>query len=223
MEEPSSPVKAEDQEEVHATTLRKVFFASSPASSQNDGHSPAESLKRRLSRKTSIGAHGIVSVPARAGLCEQQVQGLREVFGLFDTEGSGRVSPSAVRQAASDAGLQRDAPEVWRLLGSLEDGEGSSVDFEEFIALLTEPLGDRCSKRGTSRFLNLMRPEADATGFVCLDDLKRLVDDLGIEMGDADLEDLLEKAGAGADGQLSLDAFYAVMLRSDSEKDKVST
>eukprot|EP00913_Durusdinium_trenchii_P022646 g21269.t1 len=60
-------------------------------------------------------------------MTEQQVQGLREVFGLFDPEGSGRVRPDEIRTAASNAGLEKEYPEVWQLLAGLESHESAKL------------------------------------------------------------------------------------------------
>mmetsp|Transcript_119280 Transcript_119280/g.371579 ORF Transcript_119280/g.371579 Transcript_119280/m.371579 type:complete len:212 (+) Transcript_119280:92-727(+) len=160
-------------------------------------------------RKASLGKRGTVFVPAIAGLSELNVQGLREIFGLFDLEGSGKVSPMAVRAAASSAGLERENPEVFRLISGLASEE--PVDFEEFVKLVSDPIGDRNSKAGVSRLLGLLGPDAASKGSVGVDDLQRLADDLGLDLDTEDLEDLIEKAGAGPDGRLGLDAFYAVM------------
>ncbi|CAJ1411012.1 unnamed protein product, partial [Effrenium voratum] len=106
--------------------LRKVLFDVGP---EADRAGPVSPTRRRRSRQASLGGHGTVCVPIKAGLTEQQVQGLREVFGLFDPEASGEVQPGDIRRAAEAAGLQEEAPEVWRLLAGLECRD--SVDFED--------------------------------------------------------------------------------------------
>ncbi|CAK9113369.1 unnamed protein product, partial [Durusdinium trenchii] len=90
--------------------------------------SGASPLRRRSRHAALTGGKGSVCVPMIPGMTEQQVQGLREVFGLFDPEGSGRVRPDEIRTAASNAGLEKEYPEVWQLLAGLESHE--SVDFE---------------------------------------------------------------------------------------------
>eukprot|EP00930_Biecheleria_cincta_P057078 TRINITY_DN43071_c0_g1_i1.p1 TRINITY_DN43071_c0_g1~~TRINITY_DN43071_c0_g1_i1.p1 ORF type:complete len:243 (-),score=55.94 TRINITY_DN43071_c0_g1_i1:72-800(-) len=196
------------------STLRKVLFeAATPDSSMprlSDGPGTPQFMRRR-SRHTSLGgARGTVCVPVRAGLCEQQVQGLREIFGLFDPEASGRVCPSMVRKLASDSSLEQRSPEIWRLLAGVRDSE-EPVDFEDFVALLTEPLGDHSSKSGTSRLLNLIGADAVAKDSVGLADLQHMVSELGIEVPEEELEDMLQKAGCDAEGRLSVDDFYEVM------------
>mmetsp|Transcript_23440 Transcript_23440/g.73865 ORF Transcript_23440/g.73865 Transcript_23440/m.73865 type:complete len:221 (-) Transcript_23440:95-757(-) len=181
-------------------------LASSPAGNDD---TPASFTRRKLSRKASLGQRGTVFVPAMAGLSEPNVQALREVFGLFDLEGSGKVAPAAVRAAASDAGLGRENPEVFKLLSGLTSEE--PVDFEEFVSMVTDPLGDHNTKSGASRLMGLLGPEAAARGSISVEDLQRLVDDLGLDIDAKELESMVERAGADADGNLDLDAFYEVM------------
>jgi len=159
-------------------------------------------------RKASLGSRGTVFVPDMAGLSESTVQGLREIFGLFD-DGTGKVEPMAVQMAATGAGLERDNPEIFRLLAGLTSEE--PVDFEEFITLLTEPIGDQNSKQGVQRLLGLLGPEAQAKGSFNEEDVKNMFEELGLEADEEDITDMLEKAGADADFNLSLDAFYSAL------------
>eukprot|EP00747_Dinoflagellata_sp_TGD_P167866 gnl/TRDRNA2_/TRDRNA2_193110_c0_seq1.p1 gnl/TRDRNA2_/TRDRNA2_193110_c0~~gnl/TRDRNA2_/TRDRNA2_193110_c0_seq1.p1 ORF type:complete len:214 (-),score=68.26 gnl/TRDRNA2_/TRDRNA2_193110_c0_seq1:90-731(-) len=159
-------------------------------------------------RKMSIGKSAVF-VPARAGLAERRVQELREVFGLFDPEGTGKVAPAEIRRAASEARLADENPEIWKMLAGLNADD--PVDFEEFISLVTEPLGDDRTKSGVALKLNLLGPDAADKGSIGLEDLKRLATEIGIDFDDEDLEEMLEKAGAPADGRLGLDGFYSVL------------
>mmetsp|Transcript_36010 Transcript_36010/g.84427 ORF Transcript_36010/g.84427 Transcript_36010/m.84427 type:complete len:239 (+) Transcript_36010:96-812(+) len=177
----------------------------------------ASSFSERGKRRTSLGLHGTISVPAKAGLSEQRVQELREVFSLFDTEGSGRIVPSFVREAALDVGLDQRNPDVWRMLEGLKTEEDEGVDFEEFIQLVTEPLGDHFTRSGTGRLLNLIGPNAAILGSVGVADLQAMVDELGLEMDEDDLVEMLIKAGSGTDGRLMKDAFDKVMRNPEED------
>lgn len=196
------------------SALRKVLFDLS--ANKTDEGETSSPMKRRRSRHASLsGGEGTVCVPMIAGLTEQQVQGLREVFSLFDPEGSGRVRPEEIRSAATSSGLEKEFPEVWQFMTALDGHD--SVDFQDFVALLTEPLGDHYSKAGTSRLMNLFGPDAVNADCVTLAHLRHLVDELGIQMDDEELRALLEKAGADADDRLSMDLFYNVMRHKDSD------
>jgi len=179
-----------------------------------EGGSSGRALKGGKKR-ASLGRRGEVMVPARPGLSEQCVQDLREIFGLFDIEMTGLVSPNAIRAAAADAGLERDSPDIWAMLAGL-DGE-EPVNFEEFISLVTEPLGDNCTKSGASRLLGLFGASAVTLGSFCAADMRRLIDDLGLDMDDEQISDMLDKAGAGDDGRLGFDEFYAAVCGPASE------
>eukprot|EP00442_Polarella_glacialis_P057046 CAMPEP_0115098238 /NCGR_PEP_ID=MMETSP0227-20121206/31023_1 /TAXON_ID=89957 /ORGANISM="Polarella glacialis, Strain CCMP 1383" /LENGTH=130 /DNA_ID=CAMNT_0002492771 /DNA_START=36 /DNA_END=425 /DNA_ORIENTATION=- len=81
-------------EEEEDESFRKVLF-SSPHHGASDGGTPTTLSRGRKSRQASLD---------------------------FDLEGSGRICPKAVRQSASDIGMEKDAPEIWRLLASLDGG-----------------------------------------------------------------------------------------------------
>eukprot|EP00434_Breviolum_minutum_P009683 symbB.v1.2.008524.t1/scaffold527.1/size293072/22 len=107
------------------SALRKVLFDLSASKSGLTGE-VSSPMKRRRSRHASLsGGQGTVCVPMIAGLTERQA----DVFSLFDPEGSGRVRPEEIRSAAVNSGLEREFPEVWQLMTSLDSHD--SVDFEE--------------------------------------------------------------------------------------------
>merc|ERR1711974_49818 len=101
-----------------------------------------------------------------------------------------------------------ESPEVWSMLADLDTEE--PVDFEEFISRVTEPLGDHFSKAGTRRMMGLLGDEVLSAGSIGPENLSRMAEELGIEMDERELEELLEKAGANAQGRIDLDDFYAV-------------
>mmetsp|Transcript_51906 Transcript_51906/g.121448 ORF Transcript_51906/g.121448 Transcript_51906/m.121448 type:complete len:226 (+) Transcript_51906:99-776(+) len=182
----------------------------------------ASSLSERGKRRTSLGLHGTISVPAKAGLSEQRVQELREVFSLFDTEGNGHIIPSDLLESAKEIHLDESNPDIWRMLGGLLSEDDEPVDFEEFIRLVTEPLGDHFTRAGTSRLLSLIGPNAAILGSVGIADLQAMVDELGLEMDEDELEDLLKDAGSGADDRLTMDAFDKVMRCEEEDDDDSS-
>mmetsp|Transcript_14049 Transcript_14049/g.38393 ORF Transcript_14049/g.38393 Transcript_14049/m.38393 type:complete len:202 (+) Transcript_14049:111-716(+) len=157
----------------------------------------------------SLGNLGNVSVPVKAGLTEKVVQDLREIFGLFEEEGSGIVIPNELRTAVGDAGLERDNPELWKLLAGFSSDE--PMDFEEFVAQLAEPVGDSRSRSGVSRLVGSLGPEAAARGSIGIDNLKQVVRELCLDIKEDELVDMLDKAGVGSDGRLALDDFYAAL------------
>ena len=62
--------------------------------------------------------------PYRLCSVASQVQGLREVFSLFDPEGTGRVRPEEIRSAATNSGLEKEFPQAGNNIVS------SRVDFD---------------------------------------------------------------------------------------------
>jgi len=165
--------------------------------------------KRKGQKRLSLGTGlGMIYVPQKAGLAERQVQDLRDMFGLFDPDGTGTVSLSDIRMAAADAQLEKHSPEVWRMLACLNDEE--EADFERFVGAVTEPLGDGQSKAGASRLLALVGPEAAEKNSVSKSDLRKMIDDLGMDISEEELDDMFEQADA-RDGRIEPDQFYEIM------------
>lgn len=89
--------------------------------------------------------------------------------------------------------------------------EEEEADFEKFVSVVTEPLGDSQSRAGASRLLALVGPEAAENNAVRKSDLRKMIDDLGIDISEQELDDMFEQADAGEDGRIEPDQFYEIM------------
>jgi centrin-1 len=54
----------------------------------------------------------------------------------------------------------------------------------------------------------------DASGKITLEDLRRVADELGEEITDEELRNMIARADTNEDGAISKDEFLAIMLRS---------
>ena len=60
----------------------------------------------------------------------------REAFDLFDTDGSGTIDMSELREAMKMLGMDVNSEEVRNIIRSIDsDGDGT-IDFQEFHAMM---------------------------------------------------------------------------------------
>lgn len=121
------------------------------------------------------------------------------------------------KEACEAAGFPTSSPDVWRMLATLESEE--PVDLEEFILLVTEPLGDYVTQAGKGRLLGLFGEEAQVRGAASVDEVQSMVAELGLDLSREELEDMIIKAGGGADGSLTLDAIEEAIRDVESDDD----
>ena len=83
------------------------------------------------------------------------------------------------------------------LFRSDKDGSGS-IDFEEFLDMMTAKMSDKDTREDIQKVFNLF--DDDQSGHISLRNLKRVAKELGETMSDAELMEMIERADTDGDG-----------------------
>jgi len=156
------------------------------------------------------------AVTARPGIPEWQMQELREAFDLFDTDGSGTIDTKELQVALRALGFDSKKEKVRKMIADIDlDGSGT-IDFEEFVEMMTGKMGDRDSPEEIRRVFKLF--DDDETGKISFRNLKRVARELGENMTDEELQEMINKADLDGDGEVNEDEFMRIMTYKHSFK-----
>lgn len=144
-------------------------------------------------------------------MSEDEIEEIREAFNLFDTDGNGTIDPKELKEAMQSLGFEAKNQTIYQMMTDIDKDGTGDIDFEEFLDVLTAGIGDTDNKEDIKKVFNLF--DDDKTGYVSLQNLKRVAKDLGESMSDAELLEMIERADTDQDGQISFDEFYAIMSR----------
>ena len=142
-------------------------------------------------------------------LTEDEVKDCKEAFDLFDLDNSGTVDPKEVQAALNSLGRDQ-SPTIFRLLAGIEE-LGAEIDFESFLGHVNDRLGNRESRDGVQRILDLF--DAEGTGNITLKALTRVARELGESMTEEELAHALERISSLGKPELSFEDFYKVMTK----------
>ena len=145
------------------------------------------------------------------GLTDEQIEELREAFNLFDTDGNGTIDSKELKEAMQSLGFEAKNQTIYQIIADIDKDGTGDIDFEEFLDLMTAGISSTDSKEDVQKVFNLF--DDDKTGYISLQNLKRVSKDLGETMSDAELLEMIERADADQDGQISFEEFYAIMSR----------
>lgn len=154
------------------------------------------------------------SKTTRPGMSEDEIEEIREAFNLFDTDGNGTIDPKELKEAMQSLGFEAKNQAIYQLISDIDKDGTGDIDFEEFLDLMTAGISNMESKEDVLKVFNLF--DDDKTGFISLQNLKRVTKDLGEIMTDAELLDMIERADTDQDGLISFDEFYAIMSTKSS-------
>ncbi|RNF03011.1 centrin [Trypanosoma conorhini] len=160
-------------------------------------------------------------------LTEDQQQEIKEAFDLFDTDGSGTIDAKELKVAMRALGFEPRKDEVRHLLMSITDergasgadapagtgagGEPLSICFAEFMELMARKMTERDSREEMLKAFHLF--DSDKTGKISFKNLKRVAQELGENMTDAELQEMIDEADRDGDGEVSEDEFLRVMKK----------
>lgn len=91
-----------------------------------------------------------------------------------------------------------------------KDGSGT-IDFEEFLAMMTVKMSERDSREEIMKAFRLF--DDDETGKISFKNLKRVAKELGENMTDEELQEMIDEADRDGDGEVSEEEFYRIMKK----------
>ncbi len=148
---------------------------------------------------------------SRPGISEEEIEELREAFNLFDIDGNGTIDPKELKAAMQSLGFEAKNHTVYQMIADIDSNGNGDIDFEEFLDLMTVKLGESDTKEDIQKVFNLF--DDDQTGFITIQNLKRVAKDLGETMSDAELLEMIERADSDRDGQIHFEDFYNIMTK----------
>lgn len=144
-------------------------------------------------------------------LNEEQTREIKEAFDLFDIDGTGRIDPVELRIALNTLGFDNARDEIKRIIHRIEDIKKPSIDFSEFLKLVNSTLQDRDPIEEIGKAF--MRFDDDATDKISFRNLKRVALELGEQLTDSELKEMIRAADDDLDGEIGREEFISLMQR----------
>eukprot|EP01002_Notosolenus_urceolatus_P011936 NODE_4098_length_842_cov_22.237074_g3392_i0.p1 GENE.NODE_4098_length_842_cov_22.237074_g3392_i0~~NODE_4098_length_842_cov_22.237074_g3392_i0.p1 ORF type:complete len:207 (+),score=53.34 NODE_4098_length_842_cov_22.237074_g3392_i0:160-780(+) len=125
-------------------------------------------------------------------LTPQQKQEVKQAFDLFDTEGTGRIDVREIKVAYRALGFEPRRDEIRRIQQEADKDGSGTIDFNEFLDLLTRKMGQKDSKEEVQKSFHMF--DRDATGVISFENLKGVAQELGENMSDEELMEMIKFA-----------------------------
>ena len=145
------------------------------------------------------------------GLSEEEVLEIKEAFDLFDTDETNSIDPKEIKQAMVSLGFDSKNQTIYQMVSDLDADGNGSIDFEEFLKLMTTRLSDKDSLEDLKKVFYLFDDEK--TNFINIQNLRRVAKELGETMDDNELQEMIDRADTDNDGFVSFDDFYSILTK----------
>jgi Ca2+-binding EF-hand superfamily protein len=133
-----------------------------------------------------------------------------EAFDLFDSDGSGTIEAKELKVAMRALGFEPKKEDVKRMIAEVDKEGAGTIDFNDFLELMTAKMGERDSRAEILKAFRLF--DDDDTGTITFRNLKRVAKELGENISDEELQEMIDEC-SGATGEVTEADFLRVMRR----------
>ncbi|KAE8630438.1 hypothetical protein XENTR_v10000821 [Xenopus tropicalis] len=162
-------------------------------------------------RKPGLGATQRRRIGAKPELTEEQKQEIREAFDLFDTDGSGTIDVKELKVAMRALGFEPKKEEMKKIISDTDKDGSGIIDFEDFLSLMTQKMSEKDSKEEIMKAFRLF--DDDNTGKISFKNLKRVAKELGENLTDEELQEMIDEADRDGDGEINEQEFLRIMRK----------
>ena len=161
------------------------------------GESPKRGSKRSPLKKR---------VDERPGITKEEEFEFKELFDLLDYDKKGLVEPREILAVLKSNKWHIKNPMLFALMSEIDTEENrDGIDFQQFLNLFTIELVNDISQEHIANLFRLI--DTNSTGTIRLEDLRRLVKDIGETVSSEELRDMLKKVGNGEEITFDLENF----------------
>ncbi|XP_054886749.1 uncharacterized protein LOC129360507 [Poeciliopsis prolifica] len=150
---------------------------------------------------------------SKAELTEEQKQEIKEAFDLFDTDGTGTIDIKELKVAMRALGFEPKKEEIKKMVSDVvKDGAGT-IDFDDFLSMMTQKMNEKDSKEEIMKAFRLF--DDDCTGKISFKNLKRVAKELGENLTDEELQEMIDEADQDGDGEVNEQDFLRIMKKTN--------
>ena len=146
-------------------------------------------------------------------ITEEQRQEIKEAFDLFDTDGSGSIDAKELKVAMRELGFEPKKEEIKKMISEADKEGTGKVSFQDFMDLMVEKMAQRDPIEEIKKAFRLF--DIDEKGKISFKDLKRVAKELGENMTDDELQEMIEEADRDGDGEISEEDFIRIMKKTN--------
>merc|ERR1712195_228039 len=108
------------------------------------------------------------------GLSEEQLDEVREAFGLFDADASGSIDVRELKAAMRALGFGIKNEELKKMVADVDTDGSGMIEFGEFLEMMTGKMGEKDSREDIEKVFKLF--DDDNTNKISFRNLARVAE-----------------------------------------------
>ncbi|XP_075807172.1 centrin-4 [Microtus pennsylvanicus] len=148
---------------------------------------------------------------AKVELNDDQKKEIKEAFDLFDVDGSGTIDVKELKIAMRALGFEPKKEEIRQMIAEIDKEGTGTICFEDFFAIMSVKMNEKDEKEEMLKAFKLF--DDDATGTISLNNIKRVAKELGENLTEEELQEMLDEADRDGDGEINEEEFLKMMKK----------
>lgn len=144
-------------------------------------------------------------------MTEEQKNDIKEAFDLFDTEGTGKIDTKELKVAMRALGFEPKKEEIKKMIADIDPEGSGKLSYDDFLCLMSAKMAEKDSKEEILKAFRLF--DDDETGKISFKNLKRVAKELGENLTDEELHEMIEEADQDGDGEINQEEFLRIMKK----------
>ena len=144
-------------------------------------------------------------------ISEEQLIEVKEAFSVFDSEQTGGLDARELKAAISALNIKITKDEIRQIYQEFGKDIRDKITQDEFIEIAVPRLPDRHTKEYIQKIFQYF--DLENTGKITIRHLKKIAQEIGENLTDEELKEIMEEADRDEDGYIGFDDFYRIMKK----------
>ncbi|XP_024052807.1 caltractin-like [Terrapene carolina triunguis] len=184
-----------------AGSLMLVIHLVSCSTNVSKASSPKKVMEGAVTRKKKVAPKLV--------LTEEQKQQLREAFDLLDTDGTGTVDVKDLKVSIRALGYEPKKEEMKKIVSEVDKEGSGKINFDSFLYAMTQKMSEPESREDILKAFKLF--DDNGTGKISFQNLKRVAGEIGENLTDEELQEMIDEADVDGDGEVNEQEFLRII------------
>lgn len=148
---------------------------------------------------------------SKRNLTEEQALEVKEAFNVFDSEQTGGLDARELKAALSALNVKISKDEIRQIYSDFGKDIREKINLDEFFEIVTPRLPDRHTKDYIKMIFKYF--DLDNNEKISIRNLKKIAQEIGENLSDEELKEIMEEADRDSDGFIGFEDFYRIMRK----------
>ncbi|KAH0842860.1 Calmodulin [Fonsecaea pedrosoi] len=143
-------------------------------------------------------------------LSDEEVKAYKDVFALFDKDGSGTITAQELGEIMKSLGQNPSDSELQDMINEVDVDRSGSIDFEEFLKMMSTTVKAQDFAHETRAAFNVF--DKDGSGTISADELRQVMKSLGENLTDEEIDEMIREADKDKNGTIDFLIWFLLLL-----------